>query len=117
MTREEAINVLQKYTDTESGISKVVAEAHEMAIRALEQEPKAGWIPVSERLPESDGEYLVLYDWGDDCYKCEVLRYVTKPNELLNEGWNNIGAVLNKMVDWSADMIAWMPLPEPYKEG
>ena len=39
MTREEAINVMQKYTDTDSGISKVVAEAHEMAIKALEQEP------------------------------------------------------------------------------
>ena len=39
MTREEAINVMQKYTDTDSGISKVVAEAHEMAISALEQEP------------------------------------------------------------------------------
>ena len=39
MVREEAINVMQKYTDTDSGISKVVAEAHEMAISALEQEP------------------------------------------------------------------------------
>lgn len=42
MKREEAINVMQKYTDIESGISKVVAEAHEMAIKALEQEPKTG---------------------------------------------------------------------------
>lgn len=36
--RKQAINVLQKYTDTESGISKVVAEAHKMAIGALVRE-------------------------------------------------------------------------------
>lgn len=39
MTREEAMNVLKKYTDTDSGISRVVAEAHSKAIKALKQEP------------------------------------------------------------------------------
>ena len=40
MVREEAINVMQKYTDTDSGISKVVAEAHEMAITINAFHPK-----------------------------------------------------------------------------
>ena len=39
MTREQAINVMQKYTDTDSGIGEVVAEAHRMAISALSAKP------------------------------------------------------------------------------
>ena len=56
MTREEAINVMQKYTDTDSGISKVVAEAHEMAITALEQEPCEDAISRAELLKVITGE-------------------------------------------------------------
>ena len=37
MTNEQAINVMMKYTDTDSGISEVMAEAHRMAISALER--------------------------------------------------------------------------------
>lgn len=55
MKREEAINVMQKYTDTESGISKVVAEAHEMAIKALEQETK------------TDKALNLLSEWAVEC--------------------------------------------------
>ena len=39
MTKEQAINVMRKYMDTDSGISEVVAEAHRMAIAALSAEP------------------------------------------------------------------------------
>lgn len=36
MTIDECKNVMQKYTDTDSGISPVVAEAHNLAIASLE---------------------------------------------------------------------------------
>lgn len=36
MTIEEAKNVLEKYTDTDAGISETVAEAHELGAYALE---------------------------------------------------------------------------------
>ena len=50
------------------------------------------WIPVSDRLPEEDGEYLVTTINGDvDIYVFHI--------------W---GAK-------SPKVIAWMPLPEPYK--
>ena len=64
MTREEAINVMQKYTDTDSGISKVVAEAHEMAIKALEQEP----CEVSaETWGEISGAWTVRFAPNEPC--------------------------------------------------
>lgn len=62
-------------------------------IKTLEQEPKTWhWILVSERLPEEDGEYLVTTINGD------VDIYV----------FHTWGAK-------SPKVIAWMPLPEPYK--
>lgn len=56
------------------------------------------WIPVSERLPKDNGDYLVtrnrmgLYSYVD---------IVTKTN------------VVDKI---ASDIKAWMPLPEPWKE-
>ena len=51
-----------------------------------------GWIPVSERLPEEHGEYLVTDKYGR----------VTS------------GLWIGNAKRWK-DVIAWMPLPEPYK--
>ena len=55
------------------------------------QEPR--WIPVSERLPEEDGGYLVTVKQG----------YVRTSLWVGNaEYWNEV--------------TAWMPLPKPYRE-
>lgn len=57
------------------------------------------WIPCSERLPEKEGRYLVT------CEKCGAWSV----------DWN-IWAD-NKIWLWEQGVSAWMPLPEPYKEG
>lgn len=52
-----------------------------------------GWIPVSERLPEKDDLYLICFDDGeyDLVYFCKgAFSY--------------------------SGVIAWLPLPEPYRE-
>lgn len=54
------------------------------------------WIPVSERLPEKEGKCLVSTDYGDVCLNS------------YRDGW----FVLNL-----GNVIAWKPLPEPYKKG
>jgi len=41
--------------------------------RIQELESQARWIPVSERLPEDDGEYLVL--WMRPCGVYEIFGY------------------------------------------
>lgn len=40
MTKQQAINVMEKYTATDIGIGKVVIEAHKMAVAALEKQIK-----------------------------------------------------------------------------
>ena len=70
---------------------------YDAAIKALEQEPK--WIPVSERLPDTDDDALVTdgVDMFVAWYKWQEWRSSDNNFEI------------NTPVD------AWMPLPEPYK--
>ena len=65
--------------------------------------PKTEWIPVSERLPEKQDCYLVTTKWkgsysGDVYIETNMAVYREKPKE-----WD------------CKDVIAWMPLPHPYK--
>ena len=74
-------------------------EALDMAIKALEQ---TRWIPVSERLPEGFCKALV---------SCEdALGLPIVPKVALYDGYEHSW-------DCAEKVIAWMPLPEPYKEG
>lgn len=62
------------------------------------------WIPCKERLPDKKGEYLctIRYTtWNGKVDRGIFSGYYTKTN-----GWQ-IGEGI---------VIAWMPLPEPYKE-
>ena len=104
MTREEAINVI-----TNADLSKVEDRVIKAIFylctnKALEQEPR--WIPVSERLPKREnseqlrGWYLTTNAYGS----VGVTKY-----EFENGSFGFIG--------WGSDIriVAWMPLPEPYK--
>ncbi len=101
MTVEEALKIL----DTIPTISEQV-DALEMAIQALEQ---TRWIPVSERLPKDHKNvliYLSLNQITIGLYNSHRLPFMNKP----------IGWGANAPHDWSSDeVVAWMPLPEPYK--
>jgi len=68
------------------------------------------WIPVSERLPEEDGEYLVTREaYIDREHRNMIIvrdiAYFTI-NYIFNNGFHKTNTV-----------IAWKPLPEPYKES
>ena len=72
--------------------------------------PDAEWVPVSERLPEKDGSYLVCMNW--DYHNMDVLMWA--------DGWNCIRLINDKVyrkseIDWEK-ITAWMPLPMPYRE-
>lgn len=59
--------------------------------------PQGEWIPVSERLPEKEGYYLVALGNG---------QMVVAHSDAI---------IANH--DFEPKMLAWQPLPEPYKEG
>lgn len=63
------------------------------------------WIPVKERLPEEDKDYLVTGKWGG----LEIATYIKATNQ-----W--VIGYYNKDIPKEIGVIAWMPLPEPYKE-
>ena len=103
MTREEAINIIsQMIKDEEGFLSDNTVEAHKMAIKALEQEPR--WIPISEKAPEESGMYLVSGRWKNEPYEVWICEFM----------------YLGELKGWANDaerpiVTAWMPLPAPYE--
>lgn len=63
--------------------------------------PKYGWIPCSERLPEEIGTYLVTLDYEEHGTGITAVWYHGK-----QIGWD---------LSFADVVIAWQPLPEPYK--
>lgn len=86
---------------------KPFEEALDMAIKALEQEPR--WIPTSERQPEENGNYLAFYLSGDET---ATLEFMMVDHCNAGGGWlhEKSGRKPYKKV------IAWMPLPKAYRE-
>ena len=129
MTRENAIAIIRKEylcVDRDCDIErscgkcdfmmpskKPILEAYKAAIKALEQEPR--WIPVSKALPS---DYNL--DW--------VLAQVQEDNGYLwipivmeyrkgKDDWFGTDEYLGWLKDHNGafQVVAWMPLPEPYK--
>ena len=71
------------------------------------------WIPCSERLPENDiKEVLVWFEFRYGAYN--------RPYQTIGISYTYKGkwrGLINGESEWKdLKFIAWMPLPEPYKE-
>ena len=111
MTNEEidvAIKMLKSKMDGHTDTSYEWAETVRLAIKALEQQR---WIPVSERLPEEDGQYLITvkYKHVNDCYEDVYAEH----GEWYDGKWDTFCFGHCGEVE---DITAWMPLPEPFRE-
>ena len=113
MTREEAIEILTRYKEeSEEDYYVKRAKALDMALKALEQEPR--WIPVSEKLPEKDMACLVA---------------VGRFNFTQIAVYSDLMGIINHRIFYQGDVghdsfknitkyvKAWMPLPKPYREA
>lgn len=86
---------------------------------ALEEEMKKsgnksnGWIPCSERLPKTNGVYQITRQvtYGGKAYGIINASYFDG-----QDTWHDDNRV-NHGREYLNDVIAWMPLPEPYKES
>jgi hypothetical protein len=70
-----------------------------------EKRPKGEWILVSERLPDKNGNYLCTVDYGEDGVEVTQRFYLDTLSGF------------EKRYNKNDKVIAWQPLPEPYKEG
>ena len=78
-------------------------EALDVAIKALKNEPH--WIPVEQALPEDDTVVLVCGKSGG------VYTAIHNNSKTWIRGWWKMNSK-----NHHCNPIAWMPLPEPYKE-
>lgn len=127
MTREHArreIDSLDYYLQNHTNdYSEESHTAMMMAIKALSSSEKPNkWIPVWERLPEERGVYLVtqkaifpghvfrrIVGYAPNLHDVDEYDFADKKRP----GWYEYDS------EWGYreldDVIAWMPLPEPYK--
>ncbi len=123
MTREEAIRRLKdskvKISPHDLSFHFVEHEKNEaldMAIKALEQEPR--WIPVSERLPNDRDWYLGIFKESDTgwinplpfiCdYVGKETKATTKDHWILR-GFTDRGELIDYY--FNLECVAWMPIP------
>ena len=77
-----------------------------------------GWTPTAEKLPDEDGDYLITIAAGTVTdVGIATVNQVLTANFSLEDGeskafqtWGYGDVFLNK------EVIAWMPMPEPYDE-
>ena len=90
--------------DYDSGL-KVIEHLKKMPSELPSAE--ARWIPCSERLPKRDELVLVTYKTTDRIHLC---KYIDDGSG--NPWWSYI----DDCCAWNNVVLAWMPLPEPYRE-
>lgn len=144
MTLQEAIEILKRNKPTSDPriCGKELCIACNVAIEVLE---KTMWIPVSERLPENEQNVEITYTskhwktgellyftcrafYTDGTMSTEDSSYAWNEidnweyNEdldayIIPEGWWEVVGFAEAFGCVDQPVIAWRPLPEPYKAG
>ena len=89
-------------------------KANQIILDALSAEAVHGWIPCSERLPEAED----MYQPPEQRYLCQLEAYGEKKFCVLSR----LKGAISPFWDWygvavhDSEVIAWMPLPEPYRK-
>ena len=97
---------------------QALSEIREMLEDAPTIESEPHWIPCSEKLPEANGRYLVtrgLVAAGALWNRVYIANYSNLMGIKSVKIWwqGNVGKSDFERLD---DVLAWMPLPEPYRK-
>ena len=104
----------------DNGEAEIYDDTYDITIHCTSEEEKdealrrlnsTHWIPCSERLPDKEGRYICtvnseLHDVRDMFFK---------PNPWGNKD-QNIWILTDGCYAFNWFVLAWMPLPDPYKE-
>lgn len=106
------IKLLQRLAFNVHGVMDVIdAENCDKIIKMLEADAQQ-WIPCSERLPEDYTDVLAWFEYfryGN--YNCLYQTYGIGSYSMEYDSW-----MINHETGWhKLRVIAWMPLPEPWK--
>lgn len=107
ISRQAAIDAADR-ADYPGLAVEVVKTVTDEVVKELKQlpseQPNQRWIPCSERMPKVDEEVLATTVWDDVTIACRI----GVDEWFIHEGGTNAT---------TEDLIAWMPLPNPYKEN
>lgn len=106
---------IEKKSQYKHGLPGSALDIVNTLLNDFEQDEKEnGWIPVSERLPEKDGRYLVTFKNG---IKVCMVGYGSCKRTVLGypigHGWYSLEEAQYYAED---SIIAWRPIPNPMKE-
>lgn len=118
MIKQEIIEQLKSlkshcedFRDGEDSVWAKDVEALDAAIEALEKQATSEWIPASERLPEEhDTMFAKKSDKVNVTVEFDDGSRMTQTLYTIDGEWKRETNIKHKV-------IAWRPLPEPYKEN
>lgn len=94
-------------------------------IKNMEKQPKVEWIPCSERMPEERDSIFVKFKGTDMWHKAMFEKISDEVNVTveLKDGTRMTKTAYTVDGKWNVEkeyrkqkVIAWQPLPEPYRE-
>lgn len=104
MTRMIDADALKEY------VGRVQLNSREKIFSLIDAQPTIDavpqWIPVSERLPDRIGRYLV-YSTTIPMWEHFILNYDPEYNQWFWDGFRS--------EDCDINVLAWMPLPDHYR--
>ena len=103
LERLETADSVKVFGSLNSGNRLIPVQDAKQIVQEVAEEYNGGWIPCSERLPEECTEVLVSVKEIDDSFYTRT-------------SWVQDGVWVIKKTPLQPTVIAWQPLPEPYKE-
>ena len=106
ISRQAAIDAIRASASKYTGFMEMEMYTDDDAVEAINGVPSAQqWIPCSKRLPEEGKQVLVCDDAG--------FIYTAEGETRIFDGeWQWYESVEYRPMD---DVVAWMPLPEPWR--